>query len=214
METKFENINQNITKDVEAVRTKLEDIKEIERDVLLKAKSISESATKVDDLDEITKIVKRIAAETAGISILPRVKDVLSDGDSVVAGEYYKQLLQLDDPKLTSELLFEIELRIILEEEMDLKMYQDLLAISVNNINTPREKIIAYYLRLAVLILNDEHKEIKYKLTFSDFKNYVKNHKGLNFNEDKTLVDIDAIFEKKDQEKQDLWFDHVRSLIP
>lgn len=214
METKFEKINKNITDDAAAVKTKLQDIKEIEQDILLKAKSISESAIKVENLDEITKTVKRIAAETARFSVLPKVRNALDEGDSIVASEYYKQLLQLDDPKLTSDLLFEIELRIVLEEEKDLKMYQDLLAMSVNYINTPREKIIAYYLRLTVLILNDEHKEIKYKVTFSDFKNYVKNRKGLNINKDESLVDIDEIFEKKDQEKQDLWFEHVRPLIP
>ncbi len=209
---------------------KLATITEMENEVRVKSKSITEKEKvfvknvdnindKADDINEIMEIiplVKKVTVEAAKFILIPEVLEALDKGDSTLASTYYEDLLQLHDLEITSSLLLEIEIRMIEQENIEmLEMYQDLLAMSVNYINIPREKITAYYLSLAVLILNDKHKEIKYERTISDFKRFLKIHKGVDFkNKDKTIADIDVIFEKKNQEKQDLWFKDIRPLIP
>ncbi len=198
------------------VTKKIQNITESEKELEEKVKFINEKAKEMKELTEIIPLVKKVTVEAAKFILIPKVQEALDRGDSTLASAYYEDLLQLHDPEITSNLLLEIEIRMLEEKDLEkLEMYQEILAMSVNYINIPREKITAYYLGLAVLILNDKHKEIEYDITISDFKRFLKNYKGVNFNKkEETIADIDAIFKKQDQEKQDLWFKDIRPLIP
>jgi hypothetical protein len=119
-------------------------------------------------------------------AILPIFSQALTDENLSAAKiiALYELLLTLrqDDPSITWRLLGEVERGMV--KARDLGTYKELLAKSVKNALTPREEIIAYYLFLAVLIVDlddekgNEKQKADFEKTFSEFQRYIGEYKG------------------------------------
>ncbi|MFQ5853642.1 MAG: Crp/Fnr family transcriptional regulator [Candidatus Binatia bacterium] len=188
-------------------------------DVKIKVADVKRKAKEVEGLTKILPRIRRDAAEIASITILGMVRDPQKREDSD-APTLVKQVLELSDPALTRRLLDQIEMKVIEEKDRfkekdrkDRRFFGEVLATSVDYIDRPKDKIQAYYLYLAVLILENKYEEKEFKNTFSSFKEYVVKHENQRIGE-KVFIFLDDLFKKqKDPKKRDWWL-RVKAKIP
>ncbi len=190
---------------------KLEAITKIEKEIKGKAENIIESEKKLGQAVYDLKFINEVKEVSLNVYFTMLDWAILEKDEQRIK-ESYEQLLRTVDPYVISRLLGVIEMQML--EEKDRKIYKDLLAKSIDYIDTPGEKITAYYLQLAVLILDNKHKETEFEEILSDFKKYVGTHGSQRIKENQDFSMIEAFIEDQDKDKQDMWFKHVKPLIP
>ena len=190
---------------------KLDAITKIEKEIKGKAENIIESERKLGKAVYDLKYINEIKEVSLNVYFTMLDWAILEKDEQRIK-ESYEQLLRTVDPYVISRLLGVIEMQML--EEKDRKIYKDLLAKSIDYIDTPGEKIVAYYLQLAVLILDNKHKETEFEEILSDFKKYVGTHGSQRIKENQDFSMIEAFMEDQDKDKQDMWFKHVKPLIP
>ena len=174
--------------------------------------------------EKVSNIQKDLEKLEVNLELLPEIRQIsrealfrtynqaLATKDKGLTTTSYEALLKLNDSAVTNRLLSEIEVRIA--EGKDQETYEELLATSIDYLDySPMEKIIAYYLFLAVLILDLDNKEQEYEKTLSGFKKHVEAYEGKLIKENQDFSMIETLF-GQDQKKQDLWFKYVKPLIP
>jgi CRP-like cAMP-binding protein len=126
---------------------------------------------------------------------------------------FYDQLRRFrpDDPAATLNLLNEIERGITEQPEQYRQVYAEYLRRLLKEDQTPREKIIAYYLFLTVLILDNRQEEFRESL--SAFQKYAGEHRDQRIKRALDFSLLEELFEKQDREKQTAFRD-VKGLIP
>ncbi len=208
---KLESIS-NVERDI---KTRQIEVSSLAEQVKTSAAFLKDSEVAVKNLtngEELNRLYNDIINVRKGIAeyILKNlVREALEHKETPKAIKFYEPILGLDDPILTKTLLVEIETLIVDTE--DRSTIKALLEISVRDIDTPNEKIRAYYLLLAVLILDNKYKEKEFRDTFSAFKKYVGEHKSQRFEEEDFSL-FNELFKKQGQEKYNSFRD-VKRLI-
>jgi CRP-like cAMP-binding protein len=213
--TKFQDLTQML-KDTEKIKEQVKQDENSARDNAEKAKNSAEKAKEQEEtLERIPKITINL-----GNALLSMFSQALADEKpskgKIVA--LYKILLPLksDDPTLKWRLLGEIERGMVKTQNINIGIYEDLLAMSMKDqeAQAPREKIIAHYLFLSSLILDIEKQKEKFDESFSEFLKYVREHKNQHLKNELDFSMLEDLFERQDDQKKHDLFQQVKGLIP
>ncbi len=205
---------QSIEDTEDTIKGKLNSITKIEQKINKMEKDVKEDAKEIKILANIYAKARTIVSNDLKNKILPEAISLLDKKDNSAIPKF-DELFSINDSELTDRLLNEIEMRIGKAEKNNRDICANLLANSLNYVNTTNEKIKVCYLLLAVLILDNKHKEDEFKRYLSFFEEYVDIHKDQHIKV-KDMQDfslIDSLFEEQDREKRELWF-LVKRLIP
>src|SRR5262249_48888834 len=135
----------------------------------------------------------------------------------------YRILLPLrsTDPVLRWRLLGEIERGMVKAQAKHIAIYQDLLPLSINHAEVPKEKIIAYYLFLSSLILdvnkenkeNEEKRKVKFDKSFSEFQQYLRSHKDQRLRNELDFSLLKDLFDRQENHKTRDLFQQITGVI-